>query len=166
MFTNLTFHELQAKLNKNENLKIIDIRSPKSFERGHIKGSINIPYPMWSTLPKFSPEEEVVIICYVGIAGGKSAERLSQSHEKVYNFKGGMAQWKGEIESEQFGSKWDSERIYHLILGFLLLLSLPFSFLNPSFGIGYVSFIALVVIIFGITNVNLIKRLIRSYGFK
>ncbi len=34
-YTDLTFHELQAKLSKRENVKIIDVRSPKSFERGH-----------------------------------------------------------------------------------------------------------------------------------
>ncbi|WP_433956689.1 DUF2306 domain-containing protein [Cytobacillus horneckiae] len=46
--TDLTFHELHAKLNKKENLKIIDVLTAKSFERGHIKGAINIPYPSWS----------------------------------------------------------------------------------------------------------------------
>jgi rhodanese-related sulfurtransferase len=47
-YTDLTFSELKAKLNKRENLKIIDVRTAKSFERGHIKGAINIPYSSWS----------------------------------------------------------------------------------------------------------------------
>ncbi|MCK9861827.1 rhodanese-like domain-containing protein [Paenibacillus sp. ATY16] len=165
-YTDLTFHELQAKLSKRENVKIIDVRSPKSFERGHIKGAINIPYPSWSKPPKLSSEEEIVIICYVGMASRKVSERLAQSHGKVFNFRGGMAQWQGEIESENMGGKWNAERVYSFILGFLLLLALPIALLNPWWGVGFSSLMALGAIVFGITNYNPITKWIRSYGFK
>ncbi|MGO4107955.1 rhodanese-like domain-containing protein [Paenibacillus sp. YAF4_2] len=165
-YTDLTFHELQAKINKRGNVKIIDVRTPKSFERGHIKGAINIPYPSWSMPPKVSADEEVVIICYVGMASRKASERLAQSHDKVFNFKGGMAQWQGEIEAEMIGSTWSAERIYNFVLGIILLLTLPLSFLSPWWGISYSSFIALGVILFGVTNYSMITKIIRSYGFK
>ncbi|MCM3627731.1 rhodanese-like domain-containing protein [Paenibacillus glycanilyticus] len=161
--TDLTFQQLQAKLNKKGGLKIIDVRTPRSFERGHIKGAINIPYPSWSRTPKVAEEEEVVIVCYVG---RRASEQLAKSHDKVFNFKGGMAQWQGEIETETIGSKWSAERIYNLVLGFLLLLSLPLSFLGPWWGTGFSSFIAIGAILFGVTNNNPITRIIRSYGFK
>ncbi len=45
-----------------------------------------------------------------------------------------MAQWQGEIESENMGGKWSAERIYHFILVFLLLLFLPIAFFRPYFG--------------------------------
>jgi hypothetical protein len=121
---------------------------------------------MVEKIPKVSTEEEVVIICYVGMASRKASERLAQSHENVYNFKGGMAQWQGEIETENIGSKWSVERIYNLVLGFLLLLTLPISFLSPWWGIGFSSFIALGVILFGVMNYSMITKFIRSYGFK
>jgi|GEM_PF-5736573 len=165
-YTDLTFHELQIKLNKRENLKIIDVRTPKSFERGHIKGAINIPYPSWTNIPKVAADEEIVIICYVGMASRKVSERLAQSHDKVFNFKGGMAQWQGEIETEKIISKWNAERIYNLALGFILLLTLPIAFLNPWWGIGFSSFIALGVILLGVTNSSMIMKFIRSYGFQ
>ncbi|MFC4306689.1 rhodanese-like domain-containing protein [Cohnella boryungensis] len=165
-YTDLSFHELQAKLNKRENLKIIDVRTAKSFERGHIQGAINIPYSSWSRIPKVPTNEEVVIICYVGMASQKASERLAQSHEKVYNFKGGMAQWHGEIETENIGGKWSAERIYNLVLGFVLLLTLPISYLSPWWGIRFSSSIALGVLLFGAMNHNIITRFIRSCGFK
>ncbi|MFB5763651.1 rhodanese-like domain-containing protein [Paenibacillus medicaginis] len=165
-YTELTCNELQEKLNKRESVKIIDVRAARSFERGHIKGAINIPYSSWSKTPKLSAEEEVVVICYVGMISPKAAERLTHSHSKVYNFKGGMAQWQGEIETVRVGSKWSVERSYNLLLGFVLLLTLPISFLSPWLGIGFSSFIGLGVILFGVTNNNIITKIFRSYGCK
>lgn len=151
-YTDLTYQELQSMLSKRENVKVIDVRTAKSFDRGHIKGAINIPYPLWSKIPRVSREEAVVIICYVGTASPRASERLAESHAKVYNFKGGMAQWQGDIETEIIGSKWSAERINNLVLGLLLLLSLPISFISPWWGIGFSSSIALGVILFGVLN--------------
>ncbi len=165
-YTDLSFHELQAKINKRENVKIIDVRTSKSFARGHIKGAINIPYTSWTKIPNVLKEEEVVIVCYVGKVSRKAAERLAAAHDKVYNFRGGMAQWQGEIESENFGGKWSVERIYNVTLGFLLLLTLPISLLSPWWGIGFSSIIAIGVILAGLKNHNPITKIIRSFGFK
>ncbi|WP_307213243.1 rhodanese-like domain-containing protein [Paenibacillus tundrae] len=165
-YTDISFHELQAKLNKRENLKIFDVRTAKSFGRGHIKGSINVPYSAWSTIPRISAEEEVVIICYFGMASSRVSEQLAESHDKVFNFKGGMAQWQGEIETETIRHKWNTERIYTLVLGFLFLLSVPISFLNSWWGLSYSAIVAIVVLLSGITNHIFITKWIRSFGFK
>lgn len=165
-YPNLTFQQLQSKLNKKENVKIIDIRTAKSFERGHIKGAINIPYTSWSSIPKITKDEEVVVICYVGTVSPKASERLAELHNNVYSFKGGMAQWQGEIESEKIGSKWSTGRLYSIILASLLLLTLPIAFIHPWWGIGYAMLMALALLMFGITNNNLITKIIRSFGYK
>lgn len=153
-------------MNQRGNVKIFDVRAAKSFERGHIKGAINIPYSSWSKMPKISAEEEVVIICYVGMASSRVSERLVESHDKVFNFKGGMAQWQGELETETIGSKWSTERIYTLVIGSLFLFSVPIPFLSSWWGLGYSLLVALVVLLSGITNHIWIAKWIRSYGFK
>ncbi|GLX69620.1 rhodanese-like domain-containing protein [Paenibacillus glycanilyticus] len=165
-YTDLTFHEFQAKINKRDSLKIIDLRTPSSFERGHIKGAINIPYPTWSKLPKVSAEEEVVIICYVGMASRKASERLAQSHGQVFNYTGGMAKWQGEMETGKIGSKWNADRIHNLAVGLLLLPALPLSLWNPWWGVTYSSVIAFGNLLCGVANYSLITRVIRSFGFK
>ncbi|WP_028591058.1 rhodanese-like domain-containing protein [Paenibacillus massiliensis] len=45
-YTEITFDELQVALNSQERMKIIDLRAPRSFERGHIRGAINILYTL------------------------------------------------------------------------------------------------------------------------
>lgn len=42
----LTPKELESKL-KDSNVRIIDIRDPKTYAQNHIPGSLNAPYGKW-----------------------------------------------------------------------------------------------------------------------
>lgn len=97
----LTSLELKEKLDRGENLQIIDTRDPLKYEECHIPGAINIPQiDLPENLHKVSRENTVVIYCLYGV---KSEAPFLYLREKakirnVYILEGGIYQWANDID--------------------------------------------------------------------
>jgi rhodanese-related sulfurtransferase len=83
-------------------LRIVDVRSPEAFERGHIPGSENVPFDaLPSRVERFEGAEDVVTVCPHGEAS-LSAARLIGAYEgvddPVRSLAGGLAAWEGPLE--------------------------------------------------------------------
>lgn len=96
--------ELEALLESPDRPRIVDIRTAGEFERGHIPGSVNVPF---ADLPQRVGElvdaTHVVTVCPHGIAS-KQAARLIASYEgttadRVESLAGGMSEWDGPLDS-------------------------------------------------------------------
>ena len=84
----LTVAELKANRDK---FTVIDVRSPKDFEKGHIEGAINIPLDKIRTteldLPKDTP---IVCHCNKGTTGNAGQNLfINLGYTEVYNLSGG-----------------------------------------------------------------------------
>jgi rhodanese-related sulfurtransferase len=97
--------EVEALLETTEAPRIVDIRSPAAFERGHIPGSENIPF---NQLPQrvetLVDADRIVTVCPHGQASVQAA-RLINSYEgtetaRVESMHGGLTEWDGELEAE------------------------------------------------------------------
>ncbi|MDY6918246.1 MAG: MBL fold metallo-hydrolase [Chloroflexota bacterium] len=91
----LTVHELKAKLDRGEELTILDDRSQKEWDAGHIKGAKHIYVghiqEMMSEIPTDKP---VAVICNVGHRAGLGASvLLREGCHTVYNVLGSMTAW-------------------------------------------------------------------------
>ncbi len=72
--------ELRSKLDE-EAVRVVDIRSPGAFERGHIPGSENVPFPsLVDEVERFEGDDEVVTVCPKGKSSVQAA-RLIASYE-------------------------------------------------------------------------------------
>lgn len=80
---------------------ILDIRSKDLFQRGYIKGSVNLPYVRFQAEAEASTQPNVKILV-VDPAGARAAEMavwLRARGRVVRYLKGGLALWRGPLET-------------------------------------------------------------------
>ena len=95
-------HELLAA---DADVRVVDIRSPASFRRGHIPGSENVPFEeLTDRIGEVADAERVVTVCPHGKASVQAA-RLIDSFEgfagRVDSLEPGIDGWPHELESEE-----------------------------------------------------------------
>jgi len=95
--------ELRELLDDGEDVRIVDIRSPAAFTRGHIPGSENVPFQELTTrIEEFADADRVVTVCPHGQASQQAA-RLIGSFEgfsgRVDSFAPGIEGWEYELAS-------------------------------------------------------------------
>ena len=71
---------------------IIDVRSKKEFEEGHLNGAINIPsFNIKRNINKINTNKKILVYCQSGERSKKALKILEDAGVKnVYNLKGGI----------------------------------------------------------------------------
>ncbi|WP_117169435.1 FAD-dependent oxidoreductase [Paraliobacillus sediminis] len=87
----ITPQEIIARTDDGESLQIIDTRSPKQYETGHVDGAINIPLAkLRSEAKDLDPNLPTVTYCNKGVTGNAAQNVLRNSGFKdVFNLSGG-----------------------------------------------------------------------------
>jgi rhodanese-related sulfurtransferase/peroxiredoxin len=89
---------LQKFQKEDKDLVVIDVLSPKSYARAHVKGSINIPLKeLKGKMSTLSKEGKIVVYCanYKCHASTAAAKQLNAAGFKaVHDYKGGIKEWK------------------------------------------------------------------------
>lgn len=75
----IPLEELKAKVDANDSsILIVDIRSAEDYSKGHIKGSVNIPFAeMGKYLDKLPGDKEIIVACYTGQTAGQTVAVLN-----------------------------------------------------------------------------------------
>jgi rhodanese-related sulfurtransferase len=100
----ITPDELDALLDADEPVRVVDIRSSAAFERGHIPTSENVPFEeLPQRVESLTDAEHVVAVCPHGKAS-MQAVRLLRSSESIGNARveslaGGLDAWDGDLEA-------------------------------------------------------------------
>ncbi|MDG5777330.1 rhodanese-like domain-containing protein [Haloarculaceae archaeon H-GB2-1] len=100
----ITTDDLATLLDDGEEVRIVDIRSPAAFRRGHIPGSENVPFPELTTrAEELSVADRIVTVCPHGESSIQAA-RLLQSYEgtsdaRIESLAGGLNDWDGDLEA-------------------------------------------------------------------
>ncbi|MCA9471802.1 MAG: rhodanese [Nitrospirales bacterium] len=97
----ITVRELKDRLDKGEDLFILDVREPHEFSLAKIDGSVLIPLGTLPTsLDQLDPNREIIAMCHKGM---RSADAmgflLQQGFSNVKNLVGGIDAWSVEIDS-------------------------------------------------------------------
>jgi hydroxyacylglutathione hydrolase len=87
--------EVQDKI-KQENAQVVDVRGVSEFEKGHIKGAINLFVgKLNQNLEKISKDRPVIVHCQTGARSAIAYSFLRASgFENVYNYAGGWKDWQ------------------------------------------------------------------------
>jgi molybdopterin/thiamine biosynthesis adenylyltransferase/rhodanese-related sulfurtransferase len=93
---------LEQISSRGKEYTVIDVREPREFAVGHIRGSVNIPLrDIPQRLPDISASTRLVFLCR---SGGRSREAcklaLQAGFEKVANLDGGMLAWAAGVDPE------------------------------------------------------------------
>ncbi len=96
----ITVQELKARIDRGEQLNIIDVREPHEFAIARIPGSKLIPLgTIEARAGELDPDAEVILHCK---SGKRSADALGRLRNKGFtnlkNLKGGITAWSDEID--------------------------------------------------------------------
>lgn len=97
--------EVAELLNSEEPPRVVDIRSPAAFARGHIPGSENVPLgDLPERIESLAGSDRIVTVCPHGKASVQAA-RLITSYEgtadaRVESMAGGLEDWDGPLEAD------------------------------------------------------------------
>lgn len=83
-------------IENRDKYKVIDVRSKKDYDKGHIEEAYHIPLAeLESRLDEFDKEENIAVHCNKGVTGN-AAQNLLINHgfKNVYNISGGYKNYK------------------------------------------------------------------------
>ena len=100
---NLSETEWVKLHDESEESVIIDVRTDDEFSTGYIGGAVNIDFykgnEFISEIEKLDKSKSYFIYCRSGARSGQTCELMKQKgFKKVYNLKGGILGWTGELE--------------------------------------------------------------------
>lgn len=94
----VSIKEFEENLKETPNAVLIDLRTPKEFASGHIKGAINIDFfgkGFYNQLLKYPKYTPLFIYCESGGRSGQTFERLkNEGYQFVYEMYEGMNAWR------------------------------------------------------------------------
>jgi sulfur-carrier protein adenylyltransferase/sulfurtransferase len=99
--TEITATELKERLDRGDNLQIIDVREPNEYEAARIPDSRLIPLQeVVNRMGEIDPERETVVHCKGGGRSARAIEALQRAgfQGKLLNLKGGITAWSNEVD--------------------------------------------------------------------
>jgi adenylyltransferase/sulfurtransferase len=97
----ITATELKQRLDKGDDIQIIDVREPHEYEIGQIPNSKLIPLgQVLNRMNEIDPDRETVVHCKMGGRSAKAIDALQRSGftGKLANLKGGITAWSDEVD--------------------------------------------------------------------
>lgn len=98
--THVAPEELGLVLKDQNQMRLLDVRTPKEFKTGHIAGAENFDFlseGFSKSLETLDRNEPLAIYCKSGRRSGKSIAVFKRlGFQKVYNLEGGILNWKSE----------------------------------------------------------------------
>ena len=97
----ITATELKERLDKGDDLQIIDVREPHEYEIARLPETKLIPLgQVVNRMAEIDPERETVVHCKGGVRSAKAIEALKQAgySGKLINLKGGIIAWANDVD--------------------------------------------------------------------
>jgi adenylyltransferase/sulfurtransferase len=96
-----TVEEVKQRLDRRENVFILDVRNPEEYQICRLPGSTLIPLPeLPRRLTELDPNREMIVHCKSGMRSHKAIQFLrQQGFQKLKNLKGGILAWAERVDS-------------------------------------------------------------------
>ena len=87
---------------ENEDLQLVDVRTPEEVADGFIEGAINIDFRsanFESTIGAMDKSKPIAVYCGVGGRSGSASDLLLElGFKDIYDLSGGFTQWKEDSQ--------------------------------------------------------------------
>ena len=97
----ITATELKQRLDRGDDLQIIDVREQKEYDVARLEGAKLIPLgQVVGRMSEIDPSRETVVHCKMGGRSAKAIEALTRAGFKgrLINLKGGITAWSNEVD--------------------------------------------------------------------
>jgi adenylyltransferase/sulfurtransferase len=97
----MTATELKQRLDRGDDIQVIDVREQKEFDIARIPNSTLIPLgQVVSRLSEIDADRETVVHCKMGGRSAKAIEALRAAGftGNLINLKGGITAWSNEVD--------------------------------------------------------------------
>lgn len=95
----MSVKELKSRLDKGEDVFILDVREPYEYKIANIGGKLIPQNTVLDHINELDPKREIVVQCRSGARSQKIAELLVQNgFTKVSNLTGGILAWSAEVD--------------------------------------------------------------------
>ena len=102
-YTKISAEEAKIMMDQENDLIILDVRTPEEYEAGHIPGAVNISSTEITETVEgviTDKSDTILVYCRSGSRSAGAASELSElGYTNVYDF-GGIMDWKYEIVTE------------------------------------------------------------------
>lgn len=97
-FKTVSVSEFAAIIADTTAIQLLDVRTLKEFDEGHIAGALQIDFYsdqfLPQTLAKLSKEKTIAIYCRSGRRSASAAEKLAAEGYQLINLAGGILAWQ------------------------------------------------------------------------
>ena len=93
--------ELKQRLDKGDDIQIVDVREDNEVAVGRIPNSMHIPLgQVLNRMSEIDPSRETVVYCKMGGRSARAIDALQRSgfQGKLVNLKGGILRWSDEVD--------------------------------------------------------------------
>jgi rhodanese-related sulfurtransferase len=93
----ITIEELKKILDADEDITLLDVRTPREYEAVHIPGAVNVSrglleFSIWSVVP--DKNEEIVVYCKSGARAALATKQLNDfGYKNAIAIATGMTEW-------------------------------------------------------------------------
>jgi rhodanese-related sulfurtransferase len=97
----ITATELKQRLDRGDDLQIIDVREPNEYEVARMPGTKLIPLgEVLARRDEIDEGRETVVHCKGGVRSAKAIEALQRAGHKgkLLNLRGGITAWSNEVD--------------------------------------------------------------------
>ena len=98
----ITATELKRRLDRGDDIQIIDVREPHEYEIARLPGTKLIPLShVVNRMREIDPARETVLHCKGGVRSAKAIEalKLAAFSGRLINLKGGITAWSDEVDA-------------------------------------------------------------------
>ena len=100
-YKKITAEEAKERMDKDDKVVILDVRTEEEYQEGHVPGAIVIPNETISSEPLEElpdMDQEILVYCRSGNRSAQAAKKLSEAgYTQVYDF-GGIIDWPYDTE--------------------------------------------------------------------
>ena len=97
----ITATELKQRLDRGDDLQVIDVREQKEYDVARLENSKLIPLgQVVNRMGEIDPGRETVVHCKGGVRSAKAIEALKAAGfgGRLVNLKGGITAWSDEVD--------------------------------------------------------------------
>lgn len=96
-YPTIPINQLDEWISRGQEMFLVDLRNKSSYERGHIKGAVNIPFEdLEDRLTELPRETPIVFYCSRGGQSMLACNHLQPRGWQVVNTAGGTAFYRGK----------------------------------------------------------------------